>query len=289
VPSLAAAFPGPLRILSAPCSTGQEPYSLAATLLDAGLPATRFTLDALDISENALRVARRGVYAESALRGLGERDRLALAHFHDDRWIIRDELKDRIHFLHRNLAAQDPLAGEKYHLILCRNLFIYLHAEARATLAATLADALHPGGRLVIGTADHVPELNAVFAPLQPASAFALIPLRDKPQPGRHKPVSGLLESAIPPHNTAPQPSLHDADLHHASAEELHRRALESQHVGNVRLAERRCRQALYVDPSYLPAMELLDTLWHSTASMRMRAALSARIHRMRRLETHSE
>lgn len=289
-PAMAAAFPGPLRILSAPCSTGQEAYSLAAALTDAGIAPARFTIDALDISEGALRVARRGVYPESAFRGVDERDRRALAHFHEDRWIIHDELKSRVRFRHGNLAAANALEGETYHLILCRNLFIYLHAEARSTLAATLASALQPGGRLVIGTADHVPELNAVFTPLQPASAFALVPTRNlKPNPTQtvapNTPVPISRKASPRLTNPPPSPLLDEENLHHFSAAQLHQRALESHRVGNVRLAERRCRQALYVDPSFLPAMELLDTLWHSSASIRMRAALAARIHRLRGLE----
>lgn len=287
---VAGKIPGTLRILSAPCSTGQEAYSVAATLAEAGIAPERFSIDALDISEGALRVARRGVYPESAMRGIEERERRALAHVHEDRWLIHETLKQRVRFLPRNLAEAAALQGERYHLILCRNLFIYLHADARATLAATLAEGLHPGGRLVIGTADHVPELNAVFAPLQPASAFALV-ARTEAAITRAAPPAPRAETepARASKPTAPKPaaipfSPYDEALQF-SAEDLLQRALESQRVGNVRLAERRCRQALYVDPAYLPAMELLDTLWHSSASVRMRAALTARIHRLRGLE----
>ena len=66
-------------------------------------------------------------------------------------------------------------ADPKYHLILCRNLFIYLGAQARAQLARSLAGALLPGGSLFLGTADRVEELNALFAPMRPASSFAFV------------------------------------------------------------------------------------------------------------------
>src|SRR3954463_795415 len=60
---------GVLRVLSLPCSTGEEPYSIAMALLDAGFPAERFHVDALDISLRALAFARRGVFGRNSFRG----------------------------------------------------------------------------------------------------------------------------------------------------------------------------------------------------------------------------
>ena len=61
---------GLLRLLSVPCSTGEEPYSMAMALLDAGLPAERFQIEAVDISSHALESARRAVYRKNSFRGL---------------------------------------------------------------------------------------------------------------------------------------------------------------------------------------------------------------------------
>jgi chemotaxis protein methyltransferase WspC len=60
---------GVLRLLSLPCSTGEEPYSMAMALLDSGFPASRFRIDALDVSGRALALARRAVYGRNAFRG----------------------------------------------------------------------------------------------------------------------------------------------------------------------------------------------------------------------------
>ena len=68
---LGAHATGVLRVLSLPCSTGEEPYSAAMALLDAGWPAERFRVDALDISAHALAAARRGVYGRNSFRGGG--------------------------------------------------------------------------------------------------------------------------------------------------------------------------------------------------------------------------
>jgi hypothetical protein len=65
-------------------------------------------------------------------------------------------------------------------------------------------------------------------------------------------------------------------------AAEFYRRALEFKERGNLRQAERRCRQALYLAPGYLPALELLQSLWQVHPNARLRRALSARIVRVR-------
>ncbi len=67
---IAAPWRPPLRALSLPCAGGQEPYSIAITLRDAGLPARRFGIDAVDVSARMLEIARRGVYSANAFRGL---------------------------------------------------------------------------------------------------------------------------------------------------------------------------------------------------------------------------
>jgi hypothetical protein len=67
-----------------------------------------------------------------------------------------------------------------------------------------------------------------------------------------------------------------------ANAAEFYRRAMEYKEHGNVRQAERRCRQALYLAPGFLPALELLQTLWHVHPNARLRRALNARIQRVR-------
>ena len=295
---LANEVAGIFRVLSAPCSTGQEAYSVVATLLRAGLSPGRFLVDAVDISERALRIASHGVYPEPSMRDVAKADRESCAQLRNNHWHIRDDLRSRVRFEHRNLAEPGALRGQTYHLIVCRNLFIYFHREAREALGASLAAALAPEGLLILGPGDLVPEIRARFTPLRPASSFAFrhakalprevptalpisIPISRPDTRGRVTPRSHAPES--PP---TPQPPPGEQE---ASAEQYYVRARESQRVGNVRLAERRCRQALYVDPDFLPALELLDTLWHSSVSARLRRALAARIHRSRNAPNPAE
>jgi len=202
----------------------------------------------------------------------------------DNQWHIHDELRSRIRFERRNLAAPGALDDEPvYDLALCRNLFIYLHADARAVLADSLSRALRRGGRLIIGTGDRVPELNRHFAPLKPASGFAFIHKTIAPshKPAEISPVR-IAPGLRPRIESGPQP---EPDRVPSTAAEFYRRALEYKDSGNPRQAERRCRQALYLDPGYIPALELLYVLWQMHPSARLRRALQARIRRLQSLE----
>jgi chemotaxis protein methyltransferase WspC len=280
--AMAASYSGRLRILSAPCSTGQEAYSLAAILFCAGIPSSAFSIDAIDISHTALAVAQRGVYSAGALEHVAGDLRAACGTLRNQHWHMRDELRSRIRFERRNLADSGALGNEPgYHLILCRNLLIYLHAQARAILAESLSRTLLPGGRLIVGAGDRVAELNARFMPLNPAASFgfthkpAVMPRTSKPA-APLQPVRARIPRLILP---IPKPEKQPAP---ATAVEFYRRAVEYKERGNVRQAERRCRQALYLAPGYLPALELLQALWHMHPNARLRRALKARIQRVR-------
>jgi chemotaxis protein methyltransferase WspC len=272
----------PLRVLSAPCSTGQEAYSLAATLAHAGLPSHSFVIDAFDLSSKAIAHARTGVYPEGTLKHALPVLADACGEFRSHHWHMHQALRDRIHFERRNLIQPDALGCKPgYHLILCRNLVIYLHAQARAMLGSALAQALLPGGRLIVGAADRVPELDAFFAPVGPASSFAFTHKYKEPvaQPA---PVVCVQDSAQATRAGPPRLRADEAETTAipATAAELYRRAREYYGRGNLRQAERRCRQALYLAPEYLAALELLQDLWQLNPNLRLRRALRERIRR---------
>ena len=285
VPKLAEEVAGTLQILSAPCGTGQEAYSLAVTLQEAGVPLGRFTIDAFDISHQALTTARDGVYPEQALRHLSAETRRCCGTHEGKHWTIHRALRERVTFERQNLAEAGALGDEaKYHLILCRNLFIYLRPEARRALAASLAAALAPGGRLVIGTADRVEELNAVFAPVRPAASFAFTHReRAATAVARDVRVSVVRDDEVKRVarrvTKAPEKVVEQVPV---TAADLYLQAVDHREHGNLRKAERRCRQALYLEPGHLAALELLETLWRQQPNVRMRRALVARIVRTR-------
>ena len=270
----------PLRVLSAPCSTGQEAYSVAAAMMEAGLVPARFTVTAMDLSTKALETARRGVYPENAMRHVSAEHRRALGRLEGSHWKMHDVLRKRIRFERKNLAEPDALGDETYHVILCRNLFIYLSPAARAALATSLASGLAPGGRLVLGSADRVAEVSAVFAPLKPAAAFAFA-RREAEVPAVSTEVAEELVAHKPRVSVAVVAAAADVamDVEATSAAGLLARALLHQQHGDLRRAEYRCRQALYLDAGCLPALELLETLWKAQPNERF-AESSFRTHR---------
>ena len=133
-----------LRLLSLPCSTGEEPYSMAMALLDAGFPADRFRIDAVDISARALAHAGRAVYGKNSFRGndLGFRDR----HFDADGGtaiVSATPCAGRCAFSRAICSTPDFLPGaELYDVIFCRNLLIYFDRATQDRAIAVLTRLL---------------------------------------------------------------------------------------------------------------------------------------------------
>jgi chemotaxis protein methyltransferase CheR len=172
-----------LRIWSAACSTGQEPYSIAIALAEMGeaLAGWRVEILATDVSETALTTARRGVYSQfEAQRGLSI-DRL-LAHFDqkDGLWRIRDELRTNIVF--RKLNLLDDCSGETpFDIVFCRNVLIYFEPAVKSRVLSRLRDRLAGDGCLILGAAETIGERVGGLSPASDA-AWLLLP-RPSPQP----------------------------------------------------------------------------------------------------------
>lgn len=142
-----------LRILSAPCSTGEEPYSAAMALLDAGIDPARFTIDAIDISTRAIEQARRAVYGRNAFRGhpLTFRDR----HFTEAAggWQLSDTVRGLVRFAQGNLSDAPP-DDTRYDFIFCRNVLIYFHRDAQDQAIRRLDSQLAEDGMIFVGPAE---------------------------------------------------------------------------------------------------------------------------------------
>jgi len=294
---------GTLRILSAPCSTGEEPYSVAAMLEQSGIPLDRFTLEALDLSNVAIEQARTAIYNGLSLRNLPEPAQSGFLERVPKGWRVKQHLRHHVTFRQANLLDPAALEPQAYDLICSRNLLIYQSPEARTQMAASLAQALAPGGRLVIGAADWGRDLDAFFRLEEPVNSFALrhreSPLPNLGAPGpdsRTRAGKGALQND-PPSATAPKPStttpetinrttktFRIADLSDqlANVTALYRHALEAYLRAEEREAERLCRQILYLENDHLPSLELLAKIHRPQASNRMQLALHARLKRHR-------
>ncbi|HEY2000543.1 CheR family methyltransferase [Paraburkholderia sp.] len=143
-----------LRVLSAPCSSGEEPYSVAMALLDAGIGAERFVIDALDISARAIQLAQRAIYGRNSFRGgeLAFRDR----HFASTEggWALSERVRDTVRLLQANLFDAPDNPDARYDFIFCRNVLIYFNREAQDRTVQLLDAQLADGGTIFVGPAE---------------------------------------------------------------------------------------------------------------------------------------
>ncbi|MYZ44530.1 CheR family methyltransferase [Schauerella aestuarii] len=144
-----------LRILSLPCSTGEEPYTLAMALIDAGVAPARFVIEAIDISPRVIEVAQIARYGRNSFRGddLTFRDR----HFTDtpSGFVLADAVRERVRFRTGNLL--DPglaLEAAAYDFVFCRNLLIYFDRETQSRGLRVLLRACHAGSGMFVGPAE---------------------------------------------------------------------------------------------------------------------------------------
>ena len=144
----------PVRILCMPCSTGEEAYTIAMAMLDAGIAPERFTIDAIDISNHALDTARQARYGSNAFRSraLGFRDR----HFKPsgDHWRLSADVTERVRFRQANLLTLETQAFEPFDFVFCRNVLIYFDRPMQRTAVRVLDDLLAPGATLFVGPAE---------------------------------------------------------------------------------------------------------------------------------------
>jgi chemotaxis protein methyltransferase WspC len=171
--TLSASPPSTFHILSAPCSSGEEPYSMVIALLEAGIPRERWTVAGVDLSTRSLAKASEGVYRESSFRETPAHIRRKYFHESHGGWECDPAVRDRAQFRAGNLVDPDLLSGAgPFDLIFCRNLLIYLHAEARRRVLANLDRLLAPRGLLCMGHAEPLNLFDRRFQATGPDAYF---------------------------------------------------------------------------------------------------------------------
>ncbi|WP_166223055.1 CheR family methyltransferase [Pseudomonas atagonensis] len=144
-----------LRILSLPCSTGEEPYSIAMALLDAGLKPHQFKVDGMDVSPLSVDKARRALYSKNSFRGqdLDYRER----HFtpEQDGHRVNENVRDQVRLQVGNVLDPVLLANEPpFDFVFCRNLLIYFDQPTQKQVFEVLKGLTHIDGVLFIGPAE---------------------------------------------------------------------------------------------------------------------------------------
>jgi chemotaxis protein methyltransferase WspC len=283
-----------LRLLSAPCSSGEEPYSIAMALFDAGIGAERFSIDAVDISERVLDIARRGVYGRNSFRGRalefrerhftasgsGAADRAvassgaAASTATDVRYLLSERVRNAVRFAQANLFDAPQLADTRFDFIFCRNVLIYFDRDAQDRVIRLLDARLAEDGMLFVGPAETGLMMRHAFSPARIPLAFAFRrSLHDDDAQRKHasipfstsvapvKPIAPIPPIRPIPPVRQPHASLSaDAGAYHESRKPLAPAAADAQAARVASSAQTRTKlAALLADASRLADAGRLD------------------------------
>lgn len=162
-----------LRIWSAACSSGEEPYTLAM-IIDEYFGTSKYLWDtkilATDISAKVLDIAREGIYAKEKLATIPQTWKLAYFNKYDnENYIINDKMKKEIIFRRFNLMDKRFPFKKKFHIIFCRNVMIYFDEDTKIELVNKIYDAMEVGGYLFIGHSESLNRDKTKFKYVMPA------------------------------------------------------------------------------------------------------------------------
>ncbi|NVM80096.1 chemotaxis protein methyltransferase WspC [Duganella sp. SG902] len=267
-----------VRLLSIPCAGGEEPYTMAMALSDAGIGPRNFIIDAYDISPVCVERARSGIYGRNAFRAqdLSFRD----AHFSsagDGDYRINDAIRQQVRFKQGNLLELAPGARNGlYDVIFCRNLLIYFDKPTTKAAIAKLEALLMDDGQLFAGYAEVPSFCRHGFSPLPYNQAFGLqkeasAPALIRPAPARvsARPAPPPSRPAAPPPRNRAAPPAAPAV---APAVDLLAEARRLADLGDIKAAENACRDHLARHPESAEAYFILGLLNELTNKPQMAA-----------------
>ncbi|MCK8824973.1 CheR family methyltransferase [Fuchsiella alkaliacetigena] len=143
-----------IKIWSAACSDGSEPYTLAIILNEMNVKSDRFQIQATDLDREILKKAKEGIYNENSVKKV--EDKILNKYFtaQDDKYILTNDIKNKVKFKQHNLLLDNY--GSNWDLILCRNVFIYFTKEVKDTITQKLSNALRKDGYLFLGNTEYL-------------------------------------------------------------------------------------------------------------------------------------
>lgn len=156
-----------LKLWSAGCSSGQEPYSLAMTLMEH-FPNISFSILASDIDVNVLQQAKEGIYKQNDFASTPPQIIQKYFTLTDKGYQIKDSVKQKVTFRRQNLLTDRFDTG--FDFLACRNVVIYFTEEAKEMLYQKFTQSLNPGGILFTGSTEHLFGMNNLG--LKPVSSF---------------------------------------------------------------------------------------------------------------------
>ena len=154
-----------LRIWSAGCSTGEEPYTIAMLLSDIPeLAGWKIEIIGTDISQKVVQHARRAVYSKPSFRDTKENDLKRFFVQQDDCYKVNGNICDLVTFSYLNLFDTPPLSiSGKFDIIFCRNVIIYFNVAARNRVIESFYSALYDGGFLLLGHSESLVNITTSF------------------------------------------------------------------------------------------------------------------------------
>lgn len=159
-----------LRLWSAGCSTGCEPYTMAMVAYDSmrDLSGWDVQILATDLSNKAVSAAKAGAYREDVIKTLPKN--LLSRHFErqGDHWVVRQHLRDMVKIAQLNLMGSWPMSGP-FDVIFCRNVMIYFDGPTRASLVDRFASLLRPRGLFAVGSAETLAGMDTGLKPVVPS------------------------------------------------------------------------------------------------------------------------
>jgi len=273
---LAARPAAQVRILSLPCAGGEEPYSMALVLAQAGIPAARCRIDGIDLSQAAIARARAGRFTRNAFRGADLAFRARWFTPCGDEYQVDEALRAYVGFSQGNLLDADVLpARAGYDLVFCRNLLIYFDDAGRTRAAQAIRALLADDGLLLSGYAEAPSFCRHGFAPA-PQACFALrkqapgvpahartpvrapLPELRTPRPALPPAAAAVVRAAVLPASLPASPTAVPTAAPAPLPPDALAQAREHADAGRLPEAEAACRTLLAAAPDSADAWFLL-------------------------------
>jgi len=250
-----------LNILSAGCASGEEAYSLAMTLLGAGLdPSWSFAVRAIDINPTALKKARRGRYSSWAFRETPQDQQQRWFKQEGRDLIVADRVREYVTFQECNLASEnaDVWRPGTYDVIFCRNVLMYFSPAQAAKVIARISRALAPQGYFFLGHAETLRGLSDDFHLHHTHGAFYY---ERKDGDGHTAPRALPAAASSAPTGTWSQPDSSDDDWYHSinrASERVYALSTEGAKPDTTRLAPKPAPKLQPSTPDMAPVFALL-------------------------------
>lgn len=259
----------PVNLLSVPCASGEEPYSMAITLLEAG-HSGQFAIDAIDISSQLLARAQTGLYTKNSFRSPFPRLQEKYFEQQNSQFVLKESVRQLVRFRQGNILQLSECAPpESYDIIFCRNLLIYFDQPTQLSVIHSLRHILAAEGFLFIGPAESNLLLTDGFVSTCATKTFCFKKASPKPKPkpaARPAPRSVTRTPLQPP---APPPARPSSPIKSAprpapaATPDLPdlEKAARLADQGQLPQAAKICENQLALDPTCVPALYLLGLI----------------------------